>query len=553
MKRILPILLVLCLLIPVGYATEFDLPRQALLSSLYEADISTLRQAIDLGLVTCEELTAYYLERIQTYDDPYNCFITLCDDALETARQRDRQLAEGTAEGVLFGIPMVIKDNMDLAGYVTTNGKRLQSPTPASANATVVDALVSEGAVIIAKANMSTEAQSSRDSISAVAGETKNAYSPYMAAGGSSGGSAAAVSLNFATAALGTDTNSSLRLPAALNGCVSLRPTFSLLSNTGIKRLNTTRDTPGAITRTVYDQALVLDALTGGRYGFAEHLDANALQGMRIGVLKDLAYPLSYGYRKEENADAEVAAAFENALQELAQCGAEVVTVSMPNVFNLSDATMKKNDAASKDALYQAFKKLLTDNELSAVVFPTYLSTPQRSGRDADGKYWNVWDQPFINNCSMISPSARVPEITVPIGVHTLGAGMGMEIVADLNCEQLLLDIAYSYTSRFDHRQTPTGAPDAYEASATGTLRDHIAAYELFLNPPPTTTQATTEATTHPDAPTSQPEPPAEADPPSHTWVYLTVTLALLLIVLSLRPKKKCRKRRKRSTAAPSR
>jgi Asp-tRNA(Asn)/Glu-tRNA(Gln) amidotransferase A subunit family amidase len=553
MKRIIlmALILSLCLtILPVTATTEFDLPKEALLSSLFEADIPTLRRALELKLITCQELTAYYLQRIEEYNQPYNCFITLCDDALETARQRDQQLADGTAQGSLFGIPLVVKDNIDVEGIVTTNGLKLKNPTAATSNAAVVDALLEEGAVIIGKTNMSTEAQSSRDSISAVAGETKNAYSTYMASGGSSGGSAVSVSLNFAVAALGTDTNSSLRLPAALNGCVSLRPTFGLLPNSGIKKLNSTRDTPGAITRTVYDQAVMLDALTGGIHGYAESLDPDILQGLRIGVLQELSYPLSYGYRKEENVDSEVSAAFEAVLQELAQCGAEIVPVSMPNVFNLSDATMSTSNSAPKDKLCRKFQELLTENDLAAVIFPTYLSTPHRSGTDADGVRWNVWDQPFINNCAILAPSARLPEITVPMGVHSLGAGMAFEIVSELNSEQLLLDIAYAYTSRFPHRQIPTGAPDSYAASGTGTLADHIAAYELFLNPPPTT-EAPTEAPTQPEKETPGSEPdhplaPPEENDPSLTWIFLLVTALMLALVIALLPRKKRRKKRRR-------
>ena len=225
--------------------------REVLLSALYEADISSIKQAISLGLISCEELTEYYLKRIEAYDDPYNCFITMCDDALEVARERDAQLAQGNGEGLLFGVPVVIKDNMDLEGYHTTNGYKKKDSQIADSNADVVQYLLDEGAVIIGKTNMSTGAQDALRSLSSVAGETKNAYSTYMASGGSSGGTAVSVSLNFAAAGLGTDTNSSLRIPAALAGCVSLRPTFDLLSREGIKKLNGTRDTAGAITRTV--------------------------------------------------------------------------------------------------------------------------------------------------------------------------------------------------------------------------------------------------------------------------------------------------------------
>ena len=190
---------VLCILLCLGLlpgvvsaqTPEVNIPidKEAVMAGLFEADLSTLRQAIAEGFITSEELTAYYLQRIDAYNKPYNCFITICDDALEVARQRDQALAEGKADGLLFGVPIVIKDNMDLVGYPTTNGYKKNLSKTANSNADVVDALLKEGAVIIAKTNMSTGAMRAECSRSEVAGETKNAYSPYLSSGGSSGGS----------------------------------------------------------------------------------------------------------------------------------------------------------------------------------------------------------------------------------------------------------------------------------------------------------------------------------------------------------------------------
>ena len=481
MKRLLVLLMciaiILSLNVPIAFATEQsgEVPKEAILAALYEADLASLRTAIDEGLVTSTELTQYYLDRIEMYDEAFNCFITICDDALEVAAQRDQAIAEGNAEGLLFGIPIVIKDNMDLIGFHTTNGLKKSKDQIAKSNADVVDYILAEGAVIIAKANMSTEAQNALRSYSQAVGETKNAYNKYLAAGGSSGGSAVSTSLNFTAASLGTDTNSSLRIPAALAGCVSLRPTFGKISVSGIKKLNSTRDVPGAITRTVYDQAIMLDALTQGQFSYTDNLDKNALQGMRIGVLKQLSYATTKtGLRKEENIDDEVTEAFENAIKELRECGAEVIDVSMSNLFTLSDKTFQNNKAASKTALYDAFKELLEEEKVAAVIYPTYLSTPIRSGRDADGKYWDIYAQTNINNCRTLSPSAGIPEITVPIGLHSLGAGIGMEIASLKDSEQLLLNIAYSYTSRYDHRQLPEDAPNAYSADYLGTIAELI-------------------------------------------------------------------------------
>lgn len=539
MKRILTLILCTVLLVPlvlpvqaapVYRADELKMEKESVLSALYEAEISDMRQAIDLGLVTCEELTAYYLQRIEDYNKPYNCFITICDDALEVARTRDAQLAEGIASGILFGIPIVIKDNMNLDGYHTTNGYRKKSSQIADSNADVVQALLDEGAVLIAKANMSTGAQDALRSYSAAVGETKNAYNTELAAGGSSGGSAVSVSLNFAAASLGTDTNSSLRIPAALAGCVSLRPTFGLLSNSGIRRLNRTRDTAGPITRTVYDQAIMMDVLTGGQYNYTENLNGNALQGIRIGVLEELAYKTG-GYKRSGKIDVEVAYAFEQALQTMRDCGAEIVTVSIPNLLSLSEQTMYTNNDARKQKVYAAFTKALEEYDVSCMVFPSYLSAPQRSGRDANGVYWDVTSQSNINNCRILSPSAGLPEISVPIGTHSRGAGMGMEIAAAKGQEQLLLDLAYSYTNSTGPRDIPTGAPDTYSEYNQGNLKELIA-WQLKVDEPEPVPEETVEATepTETTVPVEQVNQTAELE----LWPFILLSSLCLLLLCAV-------------------
>lgn len=554
MKRLFTagLALILCLsLVMATSATEQDmLPdiseyHDEIYAALYETDLLSLREALQCGVITSTELTRYYLDRIEKYNEDYNCFITICDDALDVAAQRDDLLQKGQGDGLLFGIPIVIKDNMDLAGFHTTNGLKRNDKQIAKSNADVVQYLLNEGAVIIAKGNMSTEAQDALRSKSQVAGETKNAYSKYMAAGGSSGGSAVSVSLNFASASLGTDTNSSLRIPAALAGCVSLRPTFGKISVSGIVKLNGTRDVPGAITRTVHDQAIMLDVLTQGQYEFAKNLDKNALQGIRIGVLKQLSYAIGSRNRTEANIDDEVAAAFENALQELRECGAEVVEISFSNLFSLSDKTFNSSDAKKKEALYTAFASLMEKENVSVVVYPTYLSTPIRSGKDASGQTWDVYDQININNCRTLSPSASIPEITVPIGVHSLGAGIGMEITSLKNSEQLLLDVAYSYTSRYDHRIAPEGAPNDYAEKHIGKLVQVMQKIEDDANTATEPTIAETIAQTV--TPSEEGNAPSRQLPAIVYWMFallavLVIALALLLVASANRRKRKRRR-----------
>ena len=528
-----------------GTAAELtEEEKSAVLSGLMEASLADLRDAVALGLVTSRELTAWYLERIEAYNKTYNCFITLCDDALEQAEARDRQLAAGQAKGVLFGVPVVVKDNIHVAGWPTTNGRSKSGVADSAANAAVVERLLAEGAVIVGKTNMSTDAQDARASRSAAVGETKNAYSPYLSAGGSSGGSAVAVSLNFAAAGLGTDTNSSLRVPAALSGCVALRVTTGLLPRDGIILLNTARDVPGAITRTVADQALMLDVLSGGQYDFSGNLRADALTGARIGVLKELTYAYSTtGERRQENLDDEVQAAFAAAVEELKACGAEVVEVSMPALFSLSEATFPVGGYLKIPALTEAFEQFLDKHELAAVVFPTYLSTPLRSGRDAGGTYWNLYDQPFVNNCRTLGPSAAVPEITVPIGVHSLGAGIGMQLAGRQYSEQVLLDLAYSYTERYDHRAVPAAAADLYAESHTGTLAEVTEGYLRSLLPsmkdPGGETELSRAAAVSGKAMTLSAERLPAGVPPAVVFAGIVAAAALLLAARSPRRRRR--------------
>ena len=448
-------------------------PKEALLSALFEADIKSIQEAYQAGLLTCYEVTEYYLQRISAYNESYNCFITLCEDALEQAQEIDLKMAKGEIDGLLLGIPVVIKDNIDYAGYHTTNGHEKWESPIADSNAEVVEYLLQEGAVIIGKTNMSTDAQDAHISDSDAVGETKNAYGLNLASGGSSGGSAVATSLNFAVAGLGTDTNSSLRLPAALNGCISLRATWDTLSSEGITHLNKWRDVPGVITRTVTDQAILLDVLSGGESSYAANLNSTVLKGLRLGIVEELTYVRS------SSVDQEVVQMFDTAVQELESCGAEIVRISVPGVNYWID-DYDDSEAYRQNALGK-LESIMEAENVSAVIFPTHLSAPQYSGRDENGVYHDPQDQPFLNNCRRLSPNLGIPEIAIPIGNHSRGASIGMEIAAGKNQEQLLLDIAYSYSLAYDHRQVPSGAPNLYSNSNDRSLHDLVNDYLLLL------------------------------------------------------------------------
>ena len=531
-----------CMALPEGVNPRDMLSKEAILASMWEADISQIREAYAKNLFTCTELTAYYLERIEVYNETYNCFITLCDDALEQAALRDEEIAAGVTDKTLLGIPIVIKDNMDYIGYHTTNGYQKQSSQIAYDNADVVEYMLQQGAVIIGKTNMSVGAMDHKASNSYAVGETKNAYNSQLSSAGSSGGSASAVSLNFAVAGLGTDTNSSLRLPAAYNGCVSLRATWNTLSTNGIRKLNSKKDVPGVITRTVMDQAICLDVLSGGATSYAENLNDQVLSGMRIGILTEYAGAHVWG-RNDKNIDEEIVDAFYSAVEELKQCGVEIVEVSIPSVFHLAEATYSDTSYISR--LYSVVESAMEEMQVSALIFPSYLSVPIRTGYDENGKYWYTSGQNMLNNTSKLSSCAGLPEIVVPIGQHSLGAGIGMEIAALKNEEQLLLDIAYSYTLRYDHRPQTENAPDLYAEYYQGNVYELLNQVETVwqesqTEPETEPTQQPTEATD----PVTEPEPIQPTTPKTNNTLWaICAVLVPVGILVAIYMKRKMKKR----------
>lgn len=432
--------------------------KEELLAALYESDIPSARRALDLGLITCVELTQYFLERIEAYNHTYNCFITLCDNAIEEAKARDKILRQKGEHSMLLGIPIVVKDNIAYKGYPTTNGY-WKYGSVSWESATVVQKLLDAGAVVLGKSNMATAAEEAQFTASDAVGETLNAYGVELSAGGSSGGSASAVSLNFCYGGLGTDTNASLRYPAVLNGCVTLRPTKDLLDRQGVIILNYTRDVPGVITRSIEDQAILLGEMAGKEYYSA--LNGNALEGKRIGILAEFSYnETCYAYRRESKVDTEIKDAFFEAVDNLRALGAKVFTVSVPNIYSLAE-NCENNASYAIERYLAVYEQLFAHMDLDAVIFPTYLHTPDNSLKN---KGWsNVTYDAFYSNCSLLSSPLGVPEIAIPIGYHSKGSGIGLEIAALKGQEQLLLDIAYTYTETYDTRAVPENSPGLYD------------------------------------------------------------------------------------------
>ena len=275
---------------------------------LMDASISELTAAMEKGELTAVQLVQMYIDRINAYDKSLqlNSIISINPDALEQAKELDQLRAEGKVKGKLHGIPVIVKDNYDVEGMATTAGSASLVNSIAKDDSYAVKKLKDQGAIILAKANMSEFASSGSDSRSTLGGTVHNPYDTTRTSAGSSGGTAVAVTCNFAAAGLGTDTGSSIRRPSSFNNLYGIRPSKGLTSIDGVIPLNADRDVTGPLCRSAEDLALMLEGIAGtdaaDTYtaeadsliptgGYTSNLTSTGLKGKKIGYLSN-----SFGY-----------------------------------------------------------------------------------------------------------------------------------------------------------------------------------------------------------------------------------------------------------------
>lgn len=239
-----------------------------------------LAEAVRRRRVSCVEVVRESLRRIERLNDELGAFITVDGErAVQTATRVDERLAKGEPVGALPGVPVAVKDNIATAGLRTTGGTSLFGHWVPDHDAAVVDALRSAGAVIVGKSNLH-EAAIGATSLNPHFGSVRNPHHPQRLAGGSSGGSAVAVVAGLCAAGLGSDTGGSIRVPAALCGCVGFKPTLNRVPTTGLMSLSRTCDVIGPITHDVADAAAMFAALTGA----GGDIEPVSLRGLKIGV-----------------------------------------------------------------------------------------------------------------------------------------------------------------------------------------------------------------------------------------------------------------------------
>jgi amidase len=324
------------------------------------------RERMAAGTLTSAALTQAYLERIAEVDDGgprLSAVIELNPRAEDEARALDAERSAGKVRGPLHGIPVLIKDNVDVAGMVNSAGSLALADHRPKTDAFLVGRLRDAGAVILGKTNLSEWAnfRSTRSSSgwSSRGGQTKNPYVLSRNPCGSSSGTGSAIAASLAAIGIGTETDGSIICPAAVSGLVGLKPTVGLVSRTGIIPISVSQDTAGPMSRSVADAALLLNAIAGvdksdpsgpaaeGRIDadYTTFLKADAVKGKRFGVVRQ-----AMGFHPD------VDAGMTRAIEALRQAGAEVIDVKVPTYNDWNDAEFSVLLYEFKDGLNSYLK-----------------------------------------------------------------------------------------------------------------------------------------------------------------------------------------------------
>ena len=389
---------------------------------LADLTVTEASSRIHNGELSPVDLVEANLARIEAHNPHLNAFLTILPDAArEQAQQAADALGRGEDWGTLHGIPIAVKDLIHMAGVRTTAGSQFVQEQPTE-DAVVIQQLRAAGAIIIGKTNLHEFAIGATN-VNPHYGSARNPWDPEMSPGGSSGGSAAAVAAGMCTAALGTDTGGSVRLPAALTNLTGLRPPPNAVSTRGVIPMSWTLDTVGPMTHTAADAALLYDALQTTPSHTIDQLDA-ALQPLRIGVPD--------GDFFSQKTTIEVAAAVGEAVNQLVEIGMEQVTITLPGIrdalraagiISLGDAAAYHTDKLADDT---ALAKL-GDDVRARLEWGQQRSAPDYAAARQQARLWqHEVTALFRHQCQLIA----VP--TTPLVCHPIAGSEGLRAARDL-------------------------------------------------------------------------------------------------------------------------
>jgi aspartyl-tRNA(Asn)/glutamyl-tRNA(Gln) amidotransferase subunit A len=373
--------------------------------------------------LTATRVTEECLRRIEADNPRLNAFITvMADEALRQAREADQAMAAGDDRGPLHGVPISIKDLLDIRGIPTTAASRVREGHVAASDASAIAHLRMAGAVFIGKTNLHEFAFGTTNEDSAF-GPARNPHDPARSPGGSSGGSAVSVAAGMALATIGTDTGGSIRIPAAACGIVGLKPSFGEVSIDGVVPLSRTFDHVGPLAQSVSDACLVYHALLGD--ASAKPPAPMPIHGLRLAV------PRKYF---GELLDDEVRARFEEALERLRSAGARIDDIEIPHASEV--ATIYLHVVLADAAAYHAtaldsMPQKYTPNVRLRLEMGRYvlgedyvraLAGRERLTREVDAA--------LSQHDALILPSLPIP--APPIGANTVQVGAVAEPVRNL-------------------------------------------------------------------------------------------------------------------------
>ena len=482
-----------------------------------ELTVHELQEKIKNKELTIMQINEAYVNRIKEKEPEVQAFITeLIEPGIEQAKQIQSKIDNGEKVGDLAGIPIGIKDIICTKGVKTTCASKMLENFIAPYDATVMEKINAEEMIDLGKLNMDEFAMGGSTEYSYFK-KTRNPWDLSKVPGGSSGGSAAAVSANMVPWALGTDTGGSIRQPAALCGVVGLKPTYGLVSRYGVVAFASSLDQVGVFTKDVQDCAILLNVIAGydekdttsvnvGSKDYTKSLQKD-IKGLKIGVPKEF-----YG----EGINPEVKASLETAIEKYKEMGAEVEEFSLdiakyalatyyiiacaeassnlgrydgirytyrsPEAKTLKDIYKKSRSEAFGaevkrriilgtyvlssgyyDAYYKKAQQVrtLVMNEFNkafekydVIVTPTSPTTAFKLGSKSN----NPMEMYLADICTVSVNIAGLPGISVPCGVDSEGMPIGMQIIGNKFCEETIIKTAYAYEqeTKFREKYKPT-------------------------------------------------------------------------------------------------
>jgi aspartyl-tRNA(Asn)/glutamyl-tRNA(Gln) amidotransferase subunit A len=331
------------------------------------------------GNLTAEEFISKTFERIKKIDDNLHAYLSLNDNAIEQARQIDKRIKAKENVGVCFGMPISIKDNICVKGTKTTCGSKVLEDFVAPYDATVITKLKAEDAIIIGKTNLDEFAMGLTTEFSAY-GPSKNPWNTEYVPGGSSGGSAVSVSAQECIASLGSDTGGSVRNPASFCSIVGFKPTYGLVSRFGLISYSNSIEQIGPMTRTVEDNAFLLNIISGldsndnttvdnKNVDYLSDIDAG-VEGKKIGIISEMT----------KGIDNDVSSATNDAVSQFEKLGATIdeISLEMVEYSVASYYTITATEAGSNLARYDNLRYGF-DFDLEGYEFNSYITKARKN------------------------------------------------------------------------------------------------------------------------------------------------------------------------------